>query len=216
MSISVKVSSNTATYLRKKLLQWGRENFSRYPWRYDTNPFHAIVSEIMLQRTKAEQVVSVYEAFTERFPNPQAVATASLTDIEKIIYSLGLKWRAKKLIEMSNYIIKNDGIIPKTVEELINIPGVGTYVATAYLSLHGHSRCAIVDANVVRFYGRFFGFQTGVETRRNNCLLKIADSITPRKKYREFNYALLDFTRKICGQTPRHDICPILQKCNSH
>lgn len=71
----------------------------------------------------------------------------------------------------------------------------------------------IVDSNVVRFYGRFFGFETGAETRREKAVLELADRITPRKSFKDFNYSLIDFTRLVCKPKPLHEICPVSEKC---
>ena len=74
-------------------------------------------------------------------------------------------------------------------------------------------RIPIVDSNVVRFYGRFFSFNTGPETRREKRILQLAEHITPKRAFRDFNYALIDFTRAICRPKPCHKVCPIARKC---
>lgn len=170
------------------------------------------MAEILLQRTRAEQVAPVYLNFVRVFPNPASLAQANIPDIEKVIAPLGLRWRAKFLNELGKELVAG-GSVPVDLALLRRLPGVGPYVASAYLSLHVGRRVPIVDSNVVRFYGRFFGFQTGPETRRDKQLFALADSITPQRAFRRFNYAIIDFTRAICRPKPLHDICPVAERC---
>jgi len=193
-------------------LAWERKNYPAFPWRDEIPPFHALVAEVLLQRTRAEQVVPVYLNFISVFPNPASLAQTSIPDIEQVIAPLGLRWRAKFLNELGKELVA-DGSVPADLASLQKLPGVGPYAASAYLSFHGGRRVPIVDSNIVRFYGRFFGFRTGPETRRNRQLLDLADSITPKRAFKRFNYAIIDFTRAICRPKPLHDICPVAKRC---
>lgn len=170
------------------------------------------MAEVLLQRTRAEQVVPVYLNFIRVFPNPASLAQTSIPDIEKVIAPLGLRWRARFLNELGKELVV-DGSVPADLASLRKLPGVGPYAAAAYLSFHVGRRVPIVDSNVVRLYGRFFGFRTGPETRRERQLLDLADSVTPKRAFKRFNYAIIDFTRAICRPKPLHDICPLAKRC---
>lgn len=170
------------------------------------------MAEVLLQRTRAEQVIPVYLNFIRVFPNPASLAKTSISDIEQVIAPLGLRWRAKFLKELGKELIDDDSM-PADLASLRKLPGVGSYVASAYLSFHGGRRVPIVDSNVVRFYGRFFGFPTGPETRRDRQLLDLADNMTPKRVFKRFNYSLIDFIRAICRPKPIHDICPVARRC---
>src|SRR5262249_16213097 len=85
---------------RGVLLNWGRRNVAHSPWRSETDSFHALIAEILLQRTRAEQVVPVFTAFKRRFPRPIDLATASEESILRVIASLGLRWRARYLRQL--------------------------------------------------------------------------------------------------------------------
>lgn len=210
----ITVDEQTASYVRRKLLAWGRVDFEDFPWRKSTDEFHALIAEILLQRTKASQVISTYLNFVETYPDPASLAHADVAEVEEVIRPLGLKWRAKLLVQLGNALEQQDGRVPDEQQALKGLPGVGAYVSTAYLSLHRNKRSPIVDSNIVRFYGRFFGFDTGPETRRNRALIGLAECLTPPRKSREFNYALIDFTRNICRPKPVHRICPLKAKCH--
>ena len=203
-------------YFRERITTWGRQHFADFPWRHETNWFHALVAEILLQRTRAEQVIPVYREFVTRFPHPASLAEAGVSQVEAVIAPLGLKWRAKLLPRLGRKLIDAQPATPSDMRSLLEVPGVGPYAAAAFLSLHAGRRAPIVDSNIVRLYGRFFGFHTGPETRRNKTLLQLAELITPQRNYRDFNYALVDFTRAICRPRPHHQLCPLAARCSEH
>jgi A/G-specific adenine glycosylase len=211
----IKKSYVTIEYFKQKMLRWVYQKPRIYPWRTTKVKFHALVAEILLQRTKAEQVISVYRKFINAYPSPASLATSPLSKIKEMIASLGLQWRARKLKDLA-YTLKNrySGVIPIRLEDLITLPGVGPYAASAYLSLHNNKRALLVDSNIVRLYGRFFGFRVHAETRRNNALTKLIGILTPQRGCRRFNYAVLDLGRNICRPKPACPMCPVLLKCH--
>lgn len=209
----ISIAENTVFYMREKLIAWGRANFENFPWRTSTNEFHTLIAEILLQRTKASQVVSTYLKFINKYPDPASLARAEVTEVEDLIRPLGLRWRAKLMVQLGKALEQYYDKVPDQQQTLMSLPGVGTYVSAAYLSLHRNRRAPIVDSNIVRFYGRFFGFHTGSETRRNPSVLKLADVTTPKRRFREFNYALIDFTRGVCKPNPEHESCPMKTVC---
>ena len=203
------ISDNLSKYFRKAILKWGKQNFSDFPWRKTTNKWHSLVAEIMLQRTRAEQVLPVYEWFSSKYQKP----CDYLKDQNSAVFkSLGLYWRETCLKNLAVILCESD--IPTDKNSLLDLPGIGEYAASAYLSLHLGKREPIIDSNVVRLYGRFFGFQTDNETRRSSAIINLAEVLTPKKKFRDYNYGLIDFTRIVCRTKPIHRICPINRKCN--
>ncbi len=209
----VAVDNDTISYVRRRLMTWGRMHVEHFPWRTATNKFHTLIAEILLQRTKASQVVSTYLKFTERYPDPASLAGACIPEVEDVIRPLGLKWRAKLLIQLGQALEGFEWEVPDDQQALMRLPGVGAYVSAAYVSLHCGRRAPILDSNIVRFYGRFWGFDTGPETRRNQDVMKLADLMTPRRGFKEFNYALVDFTRTVCVPNPTHQTCCVRNKC---
>lgn len=113
------------------------------------------------------------------------------------------------LKELGQQLYESNGRIPRTVEELMCLSGVGTYVASAWLSFHGGRRSTIIDANVVRWLCRLLDQPMDGETRRKKWLIELADSFTPTLGYKEYNYAVLDFTMQICTTRPLCTQCPI-------
>jgi A/G-specific adenine glycosylase len=196
--------------LRRKLQDWHNCNPVFYPWRCTKNHWHAIVAEIMLQRTKAEQVVPIYESFIKRFPTPESFLKLYKKEVN-IFENLGLPHRNQFIYETARTII-NKGI-PTIKSDLLKFPGIGDYVASAFLSFHLNMREALIDSNIVRFYGRYWGFDYDGETRRKKWLLDLAKKMTPIKEPGEFNYALLDFSMRVCMVKPYCHNCPVSRNC---
>jgi A/G-specific adenine glycosylase len=195
----------------KAIISWGKPNFRKYPWRITSNRFHAIIAEVMLQRTKAQQVQTVYNNFITKFENPTDVCKNPST-AKEILKPLGLNWRTKKIVDLSTVLMKKEKI-PDSFEELILLPGIGQYAASAFLSFHCNQRFPLIDANTVRVWGRVFGFKTDNETRRKKFFKELANKMTPETNFRDFNYALLDLGNLICRIDPFCEKCPINQMC---
>lgn len=195
-------------YFQKAITKWGKYNYSNFPWRKTQNKWHALVAEIMLQRTKAEQVLPAYQAFCKKYKSPSDYLKVKKPDV---FSTLGLTWRENELKKLAEILAQNP--IPENKSELQQLPGVGDYIASAYLSLHAGTRAHIIDSNVVRLYGRFFGFETDGETRRKKWFIGLAEKLTPQKRFREYNYGLIDFTREICRTKPPCDTCILRKRC---
>ena len=87
-------------------------------------------------------------------------------------------------------------------------------MSSSFLSFHCGVRAGIVDSNVVRLYSRLYGMKSTPESHRSRLFKEVADVITPRREFKAFNYAVLDFTRNVCTPTPHCDVCPLLRACS--
>ncbi|MCA1011755.1 hypothetical protein [Halobacillus halophilus] len=197
--------------LQVNLLVWGEENFKDYPWRYTGNLWHALVAEIMLQRTNADQVKESYIYFTKKYSSPLEFLHSGDKTIFK---SLGLQYRQERLYEVAREIVAIDNAVPTDRGELLELTGVGQYVASAIRSLHANIYDTIIDNNIVRFYSRYFGIETNDNTRRSKSFKQFTEEVTPFNSHREYNYALLDFTREICRYQPRCEECMLRSHCD--
>lgn len=195
-------------YLRNKIIEWHHSFFPNFPWRTTKNKWLALVAEIMLQRTKANQVLPVYLSFAKKYRTPNHYLC---DNNPRVFESLGLHWREKQLHKLAR-ILKNSEI-PCEKDSLKRLPAIGDYIAAAFRSLHLEERDFIIDSNVVRIYGRFFGFKTDGETRRKGFIKELSDQITPKRKFKAFNYGLIDFTRTICTPKPLCSSCILRRKC---
>ena len=170
-----------------------------------------MVAEILLQRTRANNVIPVYNQFVETYNSPGLFAVADAGEIEQLLYTLGLHWRAKFLKNLAETLKNTE--IPLDYDLLIKLPAIGDYVASAFLSLHGYKRRVLIDANVVRLFCRYIGQKPDGETRREKSFIKLIENLTPKNKWKEFNYAILDFSMIICKKRPLCVICPINSMC---
>jgi A/G-specific adenine glycosylase len=206
-----------AEMFRKEMISWGKENYQNYPWRSAKEPIYQLIAEILLQRTRAEQVVPVFTSMIEKFPTLVDLSKMPIDEVQEAIQSLGLHWRARLIHGLIHTIsVHYGGLIPESQDELMKLPGVGKYVSSAYQSFHRNHRAIIIDSNVVRIYGRFFGFEYDGETRRKKWLEDFADELTPKTLFKRYNYALLDFSKLICKRKPKCSMCPISQKCTHY
>ncbi|AZB41514.1 hypothetical protein CEF21_03940 [Bacillus sp. FJAT-42376] len=204
----MKYKENDITYFRAKLLGWGRENFYDFSWRSIDNLWHALVAEVMLQRTRSDVVEPEFIKFVEKYPTPEVYINDKGRDTFK---NLGLPSRENILIEIANRLVKEEPLFEKN--DLLAIPGIGNYTAAAVRSMFFKVRDTIIDGNVIRVYSRFFGFIRSEKLYRDKDFLALAENVTPVKKFRFYNYALLDFGREICAPIPKCPICPVKRKC---
>lgn len=195
--------------IRDILLIWEKENYKEFPWRTTDQQWKSLIAEILLQRTKANNVIPVYEAFFEHFSSPEKLAQASEEEIQSVIYPLGLRWRTPLLKKLGEQLVQNQGELPRILEELLKLHGVGPYVAAAWLGFHGGKRSVIIDANVVRWICRLVDQPMNGETRRKKWLIEFAGKMTPEKNWKEYNYAVLDFSMEICTKKPHCLQCPL-------
>lgn len=214
-----KVSSKKEIVLfRRRLLLWFKRNKRNYPWRETRDPFRVLIAEMMLIRTKADQVKMVYSRLFTEYPDVKSLAKAKDKKIQKILYPLGLKWRlpaitlvARELKEKYHYRV------PETRKELKNLTGVGEYVAGAVLSVAYNKKEWIVDSNIVRIFKRYFGIKTSKEGRRDKHVVKMAEIYTSGRNPKEANLAILDFTALVCiPRKPKCSLCPLVDSCHYH
>lgn len=197
------------------LLKWFKKYGRTYPWRKNTKPYRVLMAEIMLQRTKADQVLPVYKAFIKKFPDSASLAKAPPEEIDKVFSQLGLMWRAEKVKKLASVLASDyKGQIPNVREKLLSLPGVGEYVADAILCFAYGKDVAVVDANVCRVIGRIFGLKTRGEARRDSKFRKAAQQLIPSGKAKEFNWAIIDLAAMICTpRNPKCKICPLSYVC---
>jgi len=209
------VSGNKREVIISRLLEWFEDHGRVYPWRQDTDPYRVLMAEIMLQRTKADQVLPVYRSFLKKFPNPESIVNAAPGEVERFFSMLGLRWRAERVRKLAEaLVLKYRGHIPDTRKELLSLPGVGEYVADAVLCFAYGRNVAVVDANVCRVIRRIFGLKARGEARRDPRFRRVADWLLPRNRAKEFNWAMIDFAAMVCSpRKPKCDGCPLSDIC---
>jgi len=203
---------------RNLIVEWYYLNKRDFPWRnQDTSPYEKIIAEFFLQKTKAENIVEVYKKFLIFFPRIEDLANANQKQIINIIKPLGLyKRRSKLLIQFAKCLLKHySGEIPTKQEDLLKIPGVGPYIANAYLISQFNYRLPVIDTNFKRLYSRVFSVSMDGDPRRNSFLLEFAEYMLPKNNVREYTFAVLDFSALVCSKNnPKCGRCIFNKICD--
>ena len=162
------------------------------PWRKDINPYRIWVSEIMLQQTQVDRVVSFFDTWMKLFPTIQKLANASQIDVLKQWKGLGYNSRAIRMKQAAQ-VIMNDykGKFPSNYAELQKLPGIGPYTAGAISAFANNQPIAIIETNIRRvFIHHFFADQTDV---RDEDILKLVVLSIDKSNPREWYWALMDY-----------------------
>ena len=215
-----EMAGSECAFVKPLLEWWGKTSSGRnYPWRDENDPYKVLIAEILLQRTRRDKVVEVYEKFVKKFPTPGSLANASVEDVEKVIYGLGLRKRAPYLVKLAKELVKNyDGIVKTGRFE--KLPGVGRYVASAARLILGYDTELVPDSSIARVFSRLFG--KSLNRRRpadTSWVRRILNECAPRDlvEKREYFLALIDLAWEICrSRKPFCDKCPFVDKCMYH
>lgn len=192
------------------ILEWGATSLRDLPWRRTSDPWHVLVSEVMLQQTSVARVLPKYDVFIAEFPNPAALADAPLGDALRLWQGLGYPRRCRNLRAAAAAIVTtHGGEIPVSLEDLLALPGIGQYTARAVQAFAHRIDAAVVDTNVSRVLSRLEGAPMGARE-----LQRFADSLVPRGMAWEWNQSLMDFGARHCTvRQPECGRCPVRRQC---
>ncbi|MEY3031476.1 MAG: A/G-specific adenine glycosylase [Actinomycetota bacterium] len=191
-----------------ELLAWGGPRLRDLPWRRTRDPWGVLVSEVMAQQTQVARIIPRWEAFMERFPTPESLAEAPLADLLRLWQGLGYPRRARALHEAARRI-RDSGRFPSTVEQLMDLPGVGPYTARAVAAFSFDLDVGVLDTNVGRLLARLAG-----ERLRPAAAQTMADDLVPKGDAWIWNQVVMDFGATVCtARTPRCDGCPVSGQC---
>ena len=192
------------------LLQWGLPQLRNMPWRETQDPWHVLVSEVMLQQTHVPWVLPRFERFVALFPTPRACADAPLADMLVEWQGMGYPRRCKNLQLAAQMMVDRfDGEVPQTLNELLELPGVGPYTARAVLTFAFDADVAVVDTNVARVLARVSGKVLNARASQ-----ELADAWLPVGFSRDWNQVMMDFGATVCTARKAHcEGCPVFAQC---
>jgi A/G-specific adenine glycosylase len=201
---------------RRRLLAWYDSNGRNLPWRKTDDPYHILVSEIMLQQTQVDRVLPKYHEWLQKYPSFEALADAPEADVTQTWYPLGYNIRPRRLQAIAREAVARfGGKLPTDEETLLSFKGIGAYTAGAIRSFAFRERAAILDTNVARVLFRVFigrGAPKAHATKRE--LWKISEALVPRRRAFDFNQALMDFGAMLCtARKPKCLVCPMASQC---
>ena len=204
--------------LQSRLLNWYNKNKRTLPWRDHPDAYAIWVSEIMLQHTRVETVIPYFEKWMQLFPTVQTLADASERDVLNAWEGLGYYSRARNLHKAAKMMVSEyGGRLPRDMDELIKLPGIGRYTVGAIASIAFDMDEPALDGNLKRVYARLFDLEEPVDSPKGEKLLwEIARENLPKGRAGDFNQALMDLGATICiPKNPRCLICPLMAICRA-
>lgn len=211
------------TDLSAQLLSWYDRHARAMPWRVSPqdraegvrpDPYRVWLSEVMLQQTTVAAVKDYFHRFTTRWPTVSALATAEDAAVMGEWAGLGYYARARNLLKCARAVVaEHRGRFPETREELLRLPGVGPYTASAIAAIAYDEPATVVDGNVERVMSRLHLVETPLPTAKPQ-LTELASRLTPRDRPGDYAQAVMDLGATICTpRSPACGICPWHHAC---
>ena len=216
--MSSKIAPKNVEFFQTTLIEWFKKYGRDLPWRKTRNPYHILVSELMLQQTQVIRVEKeYYHQFLGKYPSFEALAKANEDEVLNAWEGLEYYNRAKNLYKIANIVVSQyNGKFPTEFEQVRELPGIGRYSAGAILSFAFNLPYPIVDTNVERIIKRIFLHQHKISSpaQLEKTIWEISESLLLKSDPWTFNQAILDFGALICiAQRPRCAKCPMRVIC---
>ena len=219
MSASSLPAPASRRRFRRALLTWYRAQGRSLPWRETSDPYHILVSEMMLQQTQVDRVLPKYYEWLAKYPSLDALAAAPEDDVTETWRPLGYNIRPRRLHAIAREsVARYGGALPSDEDTLLSFKGIGAYTAGAIRSFAFGQRAAIVDTNVARVLLRvFIGRGDAKAHAMRRRLWNVSEALVPRKHVFDFNQALMDLGATVCvARKPRCGGCPMAKMCRSY
>lgn len=207
--------------LEERILEWYDKSHRHLPWRAEPgdvpNPYHVLLSEIMLQQTTVGTVLGYFPRFIERWATLSELAKADLQEVYHCWQGLGYYSRAKNLHRCAQEIESEyQGKIPMEEVQLLKLSGIGPYTASAIAAIAFEQPTVPVDGNIVRVFSRLLNLVTPLPQLKEEIYGLVKEYI-PTKRRGDFAQGLMDLGATICKpKAPRCDICPCQKICNAY
>jgi DNA (cytosine-5)-methyltransferase 1 len=207
---------NKIRFFRKVLLNWFESNRREFPWRKSNiSNYQIIITEILLQRTKAESVAAYFDVFFEKYPSWNELTMATIPDLEEMLRPLGLqRHRANRIFNIAQEYKHKNGSLPKNKNELSDTNLATQYISGAYELFILNHRAALLDVNMSRLLRRFFHPKEFQDVRNDKIVIDLANNVINVKSCKELNWSILDFAAMVCkSQNPNCSDCILNSKC---
>lgn len=177
---------------RKKIYTYYRKHGRDLPWRKTLNPYHILVSEIMLQQTQVERVLEKYYEFIKAFPDFPSLARASLRKLITVWQGMGYNRRALALRSLAQKLMnEHHGKLPSDPEDLIALPGIGRYTAGAVAAFAFNQPVLFIDTNIRRVF--IHTFLHDRENIKDEDILPLIQQTIDASDPRTWYNALMDY-----------------------
>lgn len=203
-------------FFQDVLLEWYSENGRSFPWRRKSvTNYELIISEIFLQRTKAEMVSNFLPEFFQRYPSWKQLGEATIEELKEILKPLGLyNQRGRRLYSLAQEIKNKNGRFPTERNQVEDLPMMGQYITNAFELYILKKKAPLLDVNMARLLERFFGERKLADIRHDPYLQSLAYRVVNVEKSKELNWAILDFAALICKKRqPKCNSCQLIKSC---
>ncbi|MEW5802500.1 MAG: A/G-specific adenine glycosylase [bacterium] len=177
---------------RRIIYGYYQEYGRQFPWRMTHDPYYILVSEIMLQQTQTERVAQKYEQFIREFPDFSSLACAPLQKVLSVWQGLGYNRRALSLKAIAQTVVDEfSGNLPRDVESLKTLPGIGTATASAICAFAFEKPTVFIETNIRRVFIHFFFPHEDMV--KDAQILPLVERTLDTSNPREWYYALMDY-----------------------
>lgn len=209
-------SGSEIIFFQNYLLRWYSENKRNFPWRNKSaTNYEIIISEVLLQRTKADTVAKFLPSFFNKYSSWRQLSEATESEIKEFIRPLGLyNQRGSRLYKLAQELQNRKGRFPKERNLVEEIPMMGQYITNAYELYILKKRMPLLDVNMARVLERLLGKREMADIRYDKNLQVLASEIVNHEKAIELNWAILDFAALICkSKNPLCNTCTLSKRC---
>ena len=213
----MEIDNSQIKYFQNKILDWYKANGRHFPWR---NPsatnYVKIISEVLLQRTKAETVVKFFPTFIKKYPSWRQLGNATEIELQNFLKPLGLyNQRGSRLYKLAQEMKKRNGRFPENRDAVEEIPMMGQYITNAFELFILNRPSPLLDVNMARVLERYFGSRKLSDIRHDPYLQVLSKKVVEHKKLKEINWAILDYGSEICRKiAPKCELCKLKNECN--
>lgn len=201
------------------LISWYQEHHRKLPWRQTRDPYKIWLSEVILQQTRVSQGLPYYLSFCENFPRIFHLARASEQEVLRLWQGLGYYSRARNLHRCAKWVVnKYQGQFPDNYQQLISLPGIGDYTASAIASFAFGKPTPVIDGNVFRVLSRVFGIEDDISIPKTRKVFKdISAALMRGARPDQYNQAIMEFGALTCTpRNPKCYSCPFTGYCKAH
>jgi A/G-specific adenine glycosylase len=204
------MSSPQLPTLASLVVEWAKTNLRDLPWRRSRDPWAVLVAEMMLQQTQVSRVADRHARFLRRFPDPASCAAGQPAELLREWEGLGYNRRALMLHRASVEITaRHGGSVPRSLEALLALPGIGPYTARAVRAFAFEDEAAPVDTNI----GRVLARQVGRTLAPREAQV-LADALVPVDDVWLYNQGVMELGAVVCTKrTPSCVTCPVADIC---
>ncbi len=196
---------------RKILLEWFQSNKREFPWRdMNVTSYELIISEVLLQKTKAESVAKYYDTFFQHFSSWESLCCASINELAEILKPLGLyNHRANRIYKIAQEYKNNNGILPQDIESLEETNLSTVYISNAFKLFILNKKAPLLDVNMSRLLRRYFCNREFIDIRNDKMIQELANVVVNVDACKELNWAILDYGALVCKSSK-----PLCNRCN--